>query len=112
MIEILKALADETRMRILAQVLKGDICVCEIENCLSLSQSNASRHLTVLKKAGILESYKSAQWTYYKISETFIKENFDLYNYLIIKTKSIPSYELDSNNYKSCKEKHICNCCK
>lgn len=50
MLDILKALADETRLRILSQVLRGEMCVCEIEECLGLTQSNASRHLTTLKK--------------------------------------------------------------
>ena len=56
MIDILKALADESRLRILSQILKGEMCVCEIEHCLSLTQSNASRHLNILEKAGILDS--------------------------------------------------------
>lgn len=62
MVDILKALADETRLRIVAILLQGPLCVCEIEACLSLTQSNVSRHLTVLKRAGILDSYKVAQW--------------------------------------------------
>ncbi len=42
MIDTLKAIADETRLRILAQVLQGEMCVCEIEASLGLTQSNAS----------------------------------------------------------------------
>ena len=59
MVDIFKALAEETRLRIFAQIIKGDMCVCEIEECLHLTQSNASRHLTALKRAGILDSYKT-----------------------------------------------------
>ena len=110
MIEILKALADESRLRILSQIIKGEMCVCEIEECLNLTQSNASRHLTVLKKAGILESYKTAQWTYYKISEKFISENNELYNYLILKIIEMPCYENDCSNFSKCKEQDLCNC--
>ena len=64
MIDILKALSDETRMRIFRMILNGDMCVCEIENSLNLTQSNASRHLTVLKKAGILNSYDQRVYTH------------------------------------------------
>lgn len=39
MIDILKALADESRLRILAQILKAEMCVCEIEQCLGLTQN-------------------------------------------------------------------------
>lgn len=109
MIDILKALADETRLRILSQVFKGEMCVCEIEHCLGLTQSNASRHLTVLKKAGILDSYKNAQWTYYKISDGFIDDNKELYDYLKRKICTLSSYEDDGAKFECCKQQDLCN---
>lgn len=110
MIDILKALAEETRLRIFAQIIKGDMCVCEIEECLELTQSNASRHLTALKRAGILDSYKTAQWAYYKVSDTFITENKELYNYLIQKTRELKTFESDSEKYNKCKSTDMCSC--
>ena len=109
MIYILKAIADETRLRILSQLVKDEMCVCEIEHCLGLTQSNASRHLTVLKKAGIVTSYKSAQWTYFKLSDEFIEENRELYDYLLRKTKTLSFYNKDSTNFEVCKNENICN---
>lgn len=109
MIDILKALADESRLRILSQVFKGEMCVCEIEHCLGLTQSNASRHLNVLKKAGVLDSYKNAQWTYYKISEEFINDNKELYDYLKIKVCTLPFYADDCSKFKDCKLRDLCN---
>ena len=110
MIEIFKALSEETRLRIFAQILKGDMCVCEIEGSLELTQSNASRHLTALKRAGILQSYKNAQWAYYRINDDFIRNNKELYEYLIAKTKELPTYEKDSRRYSDCKSKDMCSC--
>lgn len=109
MLNILKALADETRLRILSQILKREMCVCEIEAGLCLTQSNASRHLNILKKVGILESYKNAQWTYYKISDEFIKENKELYDYLRMKINKLPSYENDSIKFDKCKQQNLCS---
>jgi len=109
LIDILKALADETRLRILSQIIKNEMCVCEIEDCLELTQSNASRHLTVLKKAGVLQSYKNAQWTYYKISEEFTNENKELYDYLIRKVSELPWYENDCDKFGKCKLQDLCN---
>jgi ArsR family transcriptional regulator len=64
---VIKALADETRLRIAALVYTGgDLCSCEIETILALEQSNASRHLRRLREAGVLESYKRAQWVHYR----------------------------------------------
>jgi len=110
LIEILKALADETRLRILSQVLKGEMCVCEIEACLELTQSNASRHLMALKKAGILESYKKAQWTYYRLNETFVGQHKLLHDYLIVEISRLPSYVKDSESYDKCRQQDLCKC--
>lgn len=109
MLDILKALSDETRLRIVAQIFKGDMCVCEIEECLGLTQSNASRHLTILKKAGVLESYKDAQWAYYKMNSSFKEENTELFSYLERKLSNIPCYQKDCENYKKCKQQNLCS---
>lgn len=110
MVDILKALSDETRLRIFRMILNGDMCVCEIEKCLNLTQSNASRHLTVLKKAGILDSYKEAQWTYYKMAEPFKNEENLLFEYLKERVTLLPRYEEDQENFKNCKLLDLCNC--
>jgi len=95
MVEIFKVLGDETRLRILAQILKEEMCVCEIEACLDLTQSNASRHLTILKRAGILLSYKKAQWVYYKINGAFINKHALLFEYLSEEVKKLSCYDGD-----------------
>ena len=110
MVDIFKALSENSRLRILSLILEGELCVCEIEACLKMTQSNASRHLTVLKKSGILESYKHAQWTYYKISNGFIQENKELWEYLKIKLIKLPSYLSDYEAYQKCKTQELCNC--
>lgn len=75
MVEMLKALADENRLRLIYLLASDEFCVCEIELFLSMSQSNVSRHLSKLKSAGIIRSKKEAQWVFYSVSETF-KLNF------------------------------------
>jgi ArsR family transcriptional regulator, arsenate/arsenite/antimonite-responsive transcriptional repressor len=69
-IELLRALADETRLRIVSLLAEaGDLCSCEIEALLDLRQSNTSRHLARLRQAGVLEARKLAQWMHYRIAE-------------------------------------------
>ncbi|MPM23137.1 Arsenic resistance transcriptional regulator ArsR2 [bioreactor metagenome] len=109
MTDIFKALSDETRLRILSLILDGEMCVCEIEDCLGLTQSNASRHLTALKNAGILSSSKQAQWAYYKLNEEFCDNNRELMNYLTEKLKSLSTYESDNRKREICKQSDICN---
>jgi len=71
---LLKAIADDTRLRMLNLLQHHDLCVCELEILLGISQSNASRHLNKLTNTGLLEYYKAARYVYYKINSETIKE--------------------------------------
>jgi ArsR family transcriptional regulator len=51
-----RALGDETRIRIVALLAHGELCVCHLDKALDLGQPNASRQLSILKHAGIVES--------------------------------------------------------
>ncbi|MFP4178415.1 MAG: ArsR/SmtB family transcription factor [Spirochaetaceae bacterium] len=76
LIEELKALADPSRLRIVSLIWEAeDLCSCEIENILDLKQSNASRHLYRLRTAGLLDSYKKAQWMHYTMPEDYTGEH-------------------------------------
>lgn len=110
MTDLFKALGDETRLRILAQLLNGERCVCEIEAGLELTQSNASRHLGTLKRCGILQSRKQAQWTYYKMNPDFIKNEIRLYEYLKEELVTLPFYRIDKEKFDECRKKNICGC--
>lgn len=110
MVEIFKALSEKSRLRILSLLLDSELCVCDIEDCLKMTQSNVSRHLNVLKKSGILESHKKAQWTYYIISEHFKREHKELWKYLKCHLKELSTFETDYQKLKNYKEKE--NHCK
>lgn len=69
---IIKALGDDTRLRILNILRDGALCVCEIEAVLDISQSNASRHLNKLMNAKIVTYYKEAKFVYYKLNDKTI----------------------------------------
>jgi ArsR family transcriptional regulator, arsenate/arsenite/antimonite-responsive transcriptional repressor len=74
LIQVMKAMSDDTRMRILNVLKEGDLCVCEFEVLLNINQSNASRHLNKLTTAKILNYYKVAKYVYYIINEDTIRE--------------------------------------
>lgn len=65
---VLKALGDETRLRMVALLVHGELCVCHLERALALSQSNTSRHLTVLRAAGIVEPRRQGTWVFYRLA--------------------------------------------
>lgn len=63
-----KALGDDVRLRIVALLAHGELCVCHIEEALSLTQPNASRHLAILRAAGIVSHQRRDKWVYYRLA--------------------------------------------
>jgi ArsR family transcriptional regulator len=66
--ELMKALADPTRLIMFASLWKaeGPICICDFTAELGLGQSTISHHMAKLKEAGLVESEKRGIWMYYR----------------------------------------------
>ena len=67
LIKAMKALSDETRLRILNILLERECCVCEVMQALDISQSRASRNLGILQNAGFLKERRDGLWIVYSI---------------------------------------------
>lgn len=65
--KLLKALADETRLRIVALLAHGELCVCHVESGLDIPQPTASRHLAVLRNAGVVDARRDGSWIHYRL---------------------------------------------
>lgn len=121
LMQILKALSEETRVRILNLLMNEELCVGEIEYLLNINQSNASRHLSALKNAALIIYEKKAQWIYYSINLAalekypFVKsllenelEEIDLY----VKDKEkLKEYKESGKTCSDLKECHSNSCC-
>ncbi len=105
-----KSIADETRLRIINLLMNGELCICQIQGVLKMSQPRISRHIRILKEAGLLLSRKDAQMTFYSLKTKGID---DLYKFLSkrftkdkkLKTernsiKKIPFCKLEKSNKK------------
>ena len=67
---VFKALGDETRLRMLTLLLRhGELCVCDLERVLGITQSRASRHLRYLRSAGLVDDRRAAMWVHYRIAD-------------------------------------------
>jgi ArsR family transcriptional regulator, arsenate/arsenite/antimonite-responsive transcriptional repressor len=66
---IFKALADETRVRVLKLLASGELCVCEIAAALDLDQPRLSFHLRILKEAGIILDRRQERWIVYRLND-------------------------------------------
>lgn len=64
---ITKALADETRVRMLMALRGGELCVCQITELFGFAPSTVSKHLSILHQAGLVESRKAERWVYYRL---------------------------------------------
>ncbi|MCX7710226.1 MAG: metalloregulator ArsR/SmtB family transcription factor [Clostridia bacterium] len=67
LLNVLKSISDETRLRIINLLFEKELCVCDIVETLKITQTKASRHLIYLKNAGLVKDRKQAQWAYYSI---------------------------------------------
>ncbi len=68
MSQMFKALGDDVRLRIIALLSHGELCVCHIEEALQLTQPNASRHLAILRAAGLVTRERRDKWAYYRLA--------------------------------------------
>ena len=80
---VFKALAEETRLRVLNLFLVSEepLCVCEIVDALKIPQYNVSKHLMLLKHAGLVDVEKEGLWGYYHLRSNEPK-NAALFNFL------------------------------
>lgn len=69
--ELMKALADPTRLTMIASLWKaeGPICICDFTAGMDLSQPTISHHMARLKDAGLVDSEKRGVWIYYRLSD-------------------------------------------
>ncbi|UCD58435.1 MAG: winged helix-turn-helix transcriptional regulator [Candidatus Hydrogenedentota bacterium] len=65
---VFKALADRNRARILKMLEERELCVCQIIAVLGLKQSTVSKHLSVLKNAGLVQDRRDGTWVFYSLS--------------------------------------------
>ncbi len=75
--DIIKALADPTRLKIIYLLKNGELCVCEIMMALDKPQPTISHHLNILKNKGLLKWRKEGVWIHYRLSKMKILDNID-----------------------------------
>ena len=71
---LFQALSDETRLEIIALLVDGERCVCDLTDTLDAAQSRLSFHLRVLKDAGLVTDRRDGRWSYYKLDREVFDE--------------------------------------
>lgn len=72
------ALSDETRLRILDRLRRGERCVCQLTDALDAAQSRLSFHLRILKDAGLVTDRREGRWSYYTVDPEVLAEAAEL----------------------------------
>jgi len=67
-VNITKALADENRLKALIALRDRELCVCQIIEFLGLAGSTVSKHMSILKQAGLVKTRKQGRWIYYGLA--------------------------------------------
>jgi ArsR family transcriptional regulator len=81
--EILKGIAHPTRIAILELLGRGEECVCRIYPAVPGSQPNTSKHLALMKRAGIVESRQEGTMTFYRVKDTRVYEVLELIGQMV-----------------------------
>jgi ArsR family transcriptional regulator len=68
LVTITKALADENRIRLLAALQHGELCVCQLIALLELAPSTVSKHMSILWHARLVESRKHGRWVFFQLA--------------------------------------------
>jgi ArsR family transcriptional regulator len=76
--QLCNALADEARVEIIARLLDGEKCVCDLTDALETGQSRLSYHLKVLKDAGLVTDRREGRWSYYTLARDAFLETEEL----------------------------------
>ncbi len=84
--QLLKVLADPTRLRIVGFLAQRELCVCDLQDLLGISQSMTSHHLGVLRRAGLLlqrREERDTRWVYYRLNPEAVVDLKDQLNGLL-----------------------------
>lgn len=69
LIKVLKAVADQNRLKIFKMLQHKKMCVCELAAALGITMPSVSRHLSLMKDAGLIEDERDGMWTNYMLCE-------------------------------------------
>lgn len=106
-VDFMKALADDTRMTSMVLLLEGSLCVCDLMDRLALSQPKVSRHLALLRDAGLVTTERRGQWIFYSIASDLPKWVMNILVELrsptLLAAKALnPAFSLDTGEQSQC----------
>jgi ArsR family transcriptional regulator len=98
--DVFKALADKTRLRILALLGNNEVCVCHIHDSLELPQPTVSRHLAYLRRSGLVAARRDGVWMHYQVSRSLDPVIRGLVDAAVCALKPLPAAHQDRKQFE------------
>ena len=97
---VFKALADRTRLRILALLGNNEVCVCHIHDSLGLPQPTVSRHLAYLRRSGLVAARRDGVWMHYQVSRSLSPLVRGIVGSAVEALRRVPDTTLDRKQFQ------------
>ena len=97
---VFKALADKTRLRILALLGNNEVCVCHLHDSLDLPQPTVSRHLAYLRKSGLVAARRDGVWMHYQVSRALSPLVRDIVGAAVDALRQVPATNQDRKQFQ------------
>ncbi len=102
---VTKALSDETRIRLLAALEEGELCVCQLIELVALAPSTVSKHLSILRAARLIEARKQGRWMHYRLASAGAPQAVEqALDWLITTIRTLPRIRQDRQRLAQIKE--------
>ena len=118
LVAVMKALADESRLKIIWALSGRELCVCQIVELLGYATSTVSKHMSILKQARLVESRKDGRWTYFRLADDEVPDEARRAAELVVESLSNdPRMRDDAKRLRRilktdreelCKQQHAC----
>jgi ArsR family transcriptional regulator len=97
---VFKALADRTRLRILALLGNNEVCVCHIHDSLGLPQPTVSRHLAYLRRSGLVAVRRDGVWMHYQLARSLDRAVQKVVNAAVDAVAEVPTTAADRKQFQ------------
>jgi ArsR family transcriptional regulator len=108
LVQYFRALSEEVRLRIVMLLTHGELCVCDIMDVLDEPQSKVSRHLSYLKRSGLITSRRVGVWMHYMLTEPCNETLSAQVEFLRERLSRLPGYKDDVAKMEILKERKRC----
>lgn len=97
---VFKALADKTRLRILALLGTNEVCVCHLHDSLDVPQPTVSRHLAYLRRTGLVDVRRDGVWMHYQIAQSLDPAVRAVLDAAVDALKGVPTTAADRKQFQ------------